>query len=439
MKKIENYEQVKEFITAEIHNVLWIKPYLAERPFTQIYDMVVTYNVELDSDKNVATPVTWELFRNYGVDLKEFHEAAVRNTTRLHPPVINTLGEIRISDYLNEFYLKSPNYRQIQEIRTSDYPNDTVYVLTNKEEKNAAVSILDPKVMDAVTKRIGEDFYFLTSSIGSLLFFDKNVYYESELEDLVMANVDEYLYENVDENVDKNLYENVDDLILSSGVFILDIKEHSLVNLADRLKNPIVEMPHLWMNWEDGKFPPIEGKDRTEVEEVLWNGIPGDEQGLNQVGIYRLKNDPELELYRKSSISELMDKGILGENYEEIIPENYDLIYVGAGEYYPDLFPYELNAGGPSPRVGDIMVFHNDGGWHYEEIYYYSEQNGFELIEHPDFVERFLEGLMDIYYGFNILSTADMEKQEVVPESSTEEKKPEAAVKKKPEARGPKL
>ncbi len=105
MKKIENYEQVKEFITAEIHNVLWIKPYLAERPFTQIYDMVVTYNVELDSDKNVATPVTWELFRNYGVDLKEFHEAAVRNTTRLHPPVINTLGEIRISDYLNEFYL----------------------------------------------------------------------------------------------------------------------------------------------------------------------------------------------------------------------------------------------------------------------------------------------------------------------------------------------
>lgn len=406
MEKIENYEQVKEFITAEIHNVLWIKPYLAERPFTQIYDMVVTYNVELDGEKNAVTPVTWELFRNYGVDLKEFHEAAVRNTTRIHPPVINAA----------------------EETRTSDYPNENVYVFTNREGKNAAVSILDPKVMDTVAERIGEDFFLIPSSTGELLFCDKNVYYETDLEDMVLeAN------ENLDENS-----------ILSSGVFTLDLKEHSLVNLTDRLKNPIVQMPHLWMNWEDGKFPPIEGKDRIDVETVLWDGNPeDDERGFTQVGIYRLKDNPELEPYRNSSISELMEKGILGENYEEIIPENYDLIYVGSGDYYPDLFPYELNAGGPSPRVGDIMVFHNDGGEHFEEVYYYSEQNGFELMEHPDFVERFLEGLMDIYYGFNDKSwldpTADMEKQEVVPEFGTEEKKPAAAIKKKPEARGPKL
>lgn len=399
MEKIENYEQVKEFITAEIHNVLWIKPYLAERPFTQIYDMVVTYNVELDGEKNAVTPVTWELFQNYGVDLKEFHEAAVRNTTRLHPPVINAA----------------------EETRTSDYPDENVYVFTNREGKNAAVSILDPKAMDTVAERIGEDFFLIPSSTGELLFCDKNVYYETDLEDMVLE---------ANENLDKNS-------ILSSGVFTLDLKEHSLVNLTDRLKNPMVQMPHLWMNWADGKFPPIEGKDRTELEDVLWSGIPEDERGFKEVGIYRLKDNPELEPYRNNSISELMEKGILGENYEEIIPENYDLIYVSSGDYYPWLFPYETGDDGPSPCVGDIMVLHCTG--YSEEVYYYNEQNGFELIDHPDFLER----LMDIYFGLNdkswLVPSTDMEKHEAVPESGTEEKKPATAIKKKPEASGPKL
>ena len=49
----------------------------------------------------------------------------------------------------------------------------------------------------------------------------------------------------------------------------------------------------------------------------------------DKYGIYQLKDNPELNQYRFEGTGFLVQMGLLNDHYDEIKPENYELIYTG--------------------------------------------------------------------------------------------------------------
>ena len=50
---------------------------------------------------------------------------------------------------------------------------------------------------------------------------------------------------------------------------------------------------------------------------------------FDRYGIYQLKDNPELDQFRFEGTASLMERGITKDNFDAIVPENYDLIYAG--------------------------------------------------------------------------------------------------------------
>ncbi|MCX4297974.1 MAG: YodL domain-containing protein [Lachnospiraceae bacterium] len=95
----------------------------------------------------------------------------------------------------------------------------------------------------------------------------------------------------------------------------------------------------------------------------------------SQYGIYQLKDNPELRDLRFAGTAELLKRGILSDDFREIQPENYNLVYTGQfsdiqgqlqGEKLNALFEkfnidHPADYKGHSLSVSDIVVLHENG------------------------------------------------------------------------------
>ena len=119
-------------------------------------------------------------------------------------------------------------------------------------------------------------------------------------------------------------------------------------------------------------------------------------------GIYQLKDNPELRDFHFAGTAELLKRGILSDDFKEIQPENYNLVYAGElsdiqgqsqGEKLNALFEkfnidHPADYKGHSLSVSDIVVLHENG----ENSAHFVDSFGF--TELPDFV-RGLEGVKE--------------------------------------------
>ena len=119
-------------------------------------------------------------------------------------------------------------------------------------------------------------------------------------------------------------------------------------------------------------------------------------------GIYQLKDNPELRDFHFAGTAELLKRGILSDDFKEIQPENYNLVYAGElsdiqgqsqGEKLNALFEkfnidHPADYKGHSLSVSDIVVLHENG----ENSAHFIDSFGF--TELPDFV-RGLEGVKE--------------------------------------------
>ena len=122
----------------------------------------------------------------------------------------------------------------------------------------------------------------------------------------------------------------------------------------------------------------------------------------DKYGIYQLKDNPELRDFHFAGTAELLKRGILSDDFKEIQPENYNLVYAGElsdiqgqsqGEKLNALFEkfnidHPADYKGHSLSVSDIVVLHENG----ENSAHFVDSFGF--TELPDFV-RGLEGVKE--------------------------------------------
>ncbi len=122
----------------------------------------------------------------------------------------------------------------------------------------------------------------------------------------------------------------------------------------------------------------------------------------DKYGIYQLKDNPELRDFYFAGTAELLKIGILSDDFKEIQPENYNLVYAGEltdiqgqsqGEKLNALFEkfnidHPADYKGHSLSVSDIVVLHENG----KNSAHFVDSFGF--TELPDFV-RGLEGVKE--------------------------------------------
>ena len=137
-------------------------------------------------------------------------------------------------------------------------------------------------------------------------------------------------------------------------------------------------------------------KNRAEREAQLLHG------DTDKYGIYQLKDDPGLRDFHFAGTAELLKRGILSDDFREIQPGNYNLVYAGElSDIHGQSQREKLNAiyekfnidhpadyRGHSLSVSDIVVLHEDG----ENSAHFVDSYGFTKL--PEFM-RALEGVKE--------------------------------------------
>jgi len=141
------------------------------------------------------------------------------------------------------------------------------------------------------------------------------------------------------------------------------------------------------------------------IQEKLAESAPAQEVQLlygdtDKYGIYQLKDSPELRDFHFAGTAELLKRNLLSDDFKEIQPENYNLVYTGElsgidgqaqGAKLNAIFEkfnidHPADYKGHSLSVSDIVVLHEDGknSTHFVDSYGFTEL--------PEFT-RALEGV----------------------------------------------
>lgn len=145
---------------------------------------------------------------------------------------------------------------------------------------------------------------------------------------------------------------------------------------------------------------------RTMLEGLGESGASKEAQILygdtDKYGIYQLKDNPGLRDFHFAGTAELLKRGILSDDFKEIQPGNYNLVYAGElsdihgqsqGEKLDAIFEkfnidHPADYRGHSLSVSDIVVLHEDG----ENSAHFVDSFGFTKL--PDFI-KVLEGVKE--------------------------------------------
>lgn len=139
---------------------------------------------------SMSVPITNQLMENYGVTVGELHEVATQNMDELTPASFKSMNEVMAEMMLPSLIAECGGNReqaeQMLEAMMPPMEDGKMYVLTNEQKTNGAAVILNEKVMDQISEKVGGEFYILPSSVHELLIVPRDAGMEvSELEKMV--------------------------------------------------------------------------------------------------------------------------------------------------------------------------------------------------------------------------------------------------------------
>lgn len=158
--KLINYEQNKEL--------------LADRPHRRYLDLAVVYGITVlaGGDYTGDAVVTNSLMESLGVTEEELFCMAKENARSLNPPYVKAMYEM-LSSLANDNGYEMP----------PEIPIDTeMYVITNKNGRNGATSMLYEDLLHDLAEKLQDDLYILPSSIHEVIAVPAG--YNKSLEEL---------------------------------------------------------------------------------------------------------------------------------------------------------------------------------------------------------------------------------------------------------------
>lgn len=209
---ITDWNKVKDKVTIKLLSAEKNTAYLADKPYTEMMDMAISYKIELGQAGNdiASIPITESIMKQYGVSKEELHKTAMENFSK--------------KDY--EFTNMGSMLAQMagdKSLGDAAYP---MYVLTTTDHLNGASLIASNEIMEQISEELGENFVVLPSSVHEVIILPESVVVErpDSFEGL------KYMVMDVNANVLPPIE------FLSNNVFVYDTKEHELMISDDYVR-----------------------------------------------------------------------------------------------------------------------------------------------------------------------------------------------------------
>lgn len=188
-----DFADMKSRIIFRIVNYEKNKNLLSTVPYVPFLDLAITFHclVNHNSDGIGTVRITNELMKYWDITMEELKKLGKENTTRLFPPVIQTMNEI-----VNHILNNNSNYSSKEsgdydlfnmEADTEDglrikgrYETKDMYVLTNKKGINGASCLLYPNILSDLADKLNSDLYILPSSIHEIIIVEKDNSFQKE-------------------------------------------------------------------------------------------------------------------------------------------------------------------------------------------------------------------------------------------------------------------
>lgn len=160
-------EGAKENVVMMLVNTEQNKEMLQDIPHRDFKDLSIIYRYVVDVGKEgvASTLITNSLAKGIGMSEKQLYDAAILNTKRLFPPVVQSM-----SDVLKEALISGGMPESLAESMIGEMPPEmSMYVISNESKINGAVSMLYETELHALAEKMGDDLYILPSSIHEVI------------------------------------------------------------------------------------------------------------------------------------------------------------------------------------------------------------------------------------------------------------------------------
>lgn len=153
---VMDFEKVKPRIVPHLVNLEANAGKLLEIPYKILNDLAVIFFIETNRDREgvLKVCITNELMEMYGVGVSELYDIAVKNLNTFSVPFFKGIREFVSQDLGTD--VSRPEEEQM-------------YIITNADRVNGSAQILNLKLMEQISARIGGDFYIIPSSIHEVL------------------------------------------------------------------------------------------------------------------------------------------------------------------------------------------------------------------------------------------------------------------------------
>lgn len=185
---ITDYDLIKDRIRCKLINLDANVQYLRGKPYTQMEDLAVVYQILLDknADRLATITITDNLLDSYGITLPELHKQALDNMEALQPVSFKSISETLIELFSLPSYDDEASREQadkmIEKLKSEEALS--TYVLTNRERTEGAAEILRDDVRQQIAEKLG-DFYVIPSSIHEVLVLPQKGINLKDLEKMV--------------------------------------------------------------------------------------------------------------------------------------------------------------------------------------------------------------------------------------------------------------
>ena len=178
----------------------------------------------------MSAPITNRLMENYGADVEQLHKLALDDMDTLTPATFKSMTETMVDMMLPDMMRSGMTEEEARGTIAAMLPptqDEMMYILSNEDKLNGAAMLLNDKVMDDISEKLGgQDFYILPSSVHEVLIVPKTE--EADLKTL----------ENMVQEV--NATQVAPEERLSDHVYAYDAKEHELFR-ADKAEERAAE------------------------------------------------------------------------------------------------------------------------------------------------------------------------------------------------------
>lgn len=186
VSSITDFEKVSDKIAARLYGIEGNEELLSVRPHTTMDDLAVTYCIMLGDNENgsMSVPITNQIMETWSVTQEDLQRLAKENCDTLTPSKFVSMNavmtDMMIPQIMDDYGISREEASQM--INDMVPADDKMFVLTNEQKLNGAAALLDEKMMEQITEKVGNDFYILPSSVHEVLIVPNEV--GMELQDL---------------------------------------------------------------------------------------------------------------------------------------------------------------------------------------------------------------------------------------------------------------